>query len=93
MIEVEQTNEGDPLEFRVTVTEGGSRTRHTVTMRHATYEHLSGGRVDPGACVRGAFEFLLDHEPKESILSSFDITVIAKYFPDFERQLGKYLAA
>jgi hypothetical protein len=79
------------LEFHVTVQEGTSQTRHTVTMGQSTYQELSAGRVGPADCVRAAFEFLLDHEPKESILSSFDVTVIGKYFPDFERQLGKYL--
>jgi hypothetical protein len=92
MIDVEQTKTGDRLEFRVSVKEGGSETRHTVTMQRSTYEKLTAGRVDPADCVRAAFEFLLDHEPKESILSSFDITVIGKYFPDFERQLEKYLS-
>lgn len=91
MIEVEQTKAGDPTEFRVTVGSGGSETRHTVTMRNATYQKLTGGRVEPAQCVHAAFEFLLDREPKESILSSFDITVIGKYFPEFERTLRKYL--
>jgi hypothetical protein len=91
MIHVERTKTGDPFEFRVTVQEGASQSRHTVTMHQATYEKLCAGRVDPEDCVRGAFEFLLDHEPKESILSSFDITVIGKYFPDFEREIRKYL--
>jgi hypothetical protein len=92
MIHVERTKAGDPFEFRVTVEEGTSQSRHIVTMRHATYEKLCAGRVDPQDCVRAAFAFLLDHEPKESILSSFDITVIGKYFPDFESQLGQYLS-
>jgi hypothetical protein len=91
MIDVEQTKTGERMAFRVTVKEGRSQTRHTVTMQRATYEKLAAGRVDPEDCVRAAFEFLLDHEPKESILSSFDITVIGNYFPDFEQQLGKYL--
>lgn len=91
MIDVEQTKTEDPMEFRVTVKEDGSQTRHTVTMQRSTHEKLASGR-DPADCVRAAFEFLLDHEPKESILSSFDVTVIAKYFPDFERQFGKYLS-
>jgi hypothetical protein len=91
VIDVEQTKTGDLLEFHVTVKEGGSQTHHTVTMKQSSYQKLSAGRVEPSDCIRAAFEFLLDHEPKESILSSFDVTVIGRYFPDFERQLGKYL--
>ena len=60
-------------------------------MQKATYDKLTGGRVTPEECVRAAFAFLLDHEPKESILSRFDITTIGRYFPSFERDLSKYL--
>ena len=35
--------------------------------------------------------FLLDREPKESILGRFDVTVISRYFPEFERELPHYL--
>jgi chorismate synthase len=92
-IAVTQTGSGDPLEFDVTVKESGSQTRHRVTMQQSTYEQLTGGRVDPTVCVRAAFVFLLDHEPKESILSRFDVTVISRYFPQFERDLPGYLAS
>ena len=39
-----------------------------------------------------AFRFLLDREPKESILRRFDVAVISRYFPEFERELPRYLA-
>jgi hypothetical protein len=90
-IDVRQTGSGEPLEFTVTVSEGRGSTRHQVTMRQATYEQLTAGRVTPVECVRAAFAFLLDREPKESILSRFDVTVISRYFPSFERDLAAYL--
>jgi hypothetical protein len=34
-----------------------------------------------------AFEFLLERESKESILGSFGLSVIGRYFPDFEREM------
>lgn len=92
MIQVEQTKTGNPMEFRVTIEEGGSQSRHTVTMQQATYAKLAADRVGPADCVRAAFRFLLDREPKESILSSFDVTVIGKYFPDFESRLADYFS-
>ena len=91
MIEVKQTGEGDPLQFDVVVREGGSETRHRVTMSRATYEGLTSGSVKPDRCVQAAFEYLLEREPKESILRSFDITVISRYFPGFKTGFGKYL--
>ncbi len=91
MIRVHQVTEGDPLEFKVTVQEGEGETHHRVTMSQSTYMKLTGGKVDACRCIEAAFEFLLDHEPKESILSKFDVTVILNYFPSFERELGNYL--
>jgi hypothetical protein len=91
MIDVKQTVEGDPLEFDVVVREGTGETRHHVTMTKQTCDRLTEGRHTPQQCVEAAFRFLLDREPKESILRSFDVTVISRYFPEFERQLARYL--
>ena len=35
--------------------------------------------------IKKSFEFLLERESKESILSSFDLPVISRYFPEYER--------
>jgi hypothetical protein len=91
MIKVEQTNDADPLEFEVVVTEGGGESRHHVSMARETWERLAPAGQEPARCVEAAFRFLLDREPKESILGRFDITVISRYFPDFERELPNYL--
>jgi hypothetical protein len=92
MIEVKQTAGGDPLKFAVTVRDEKGETLHVVTMAPATYERLAGGKHTPVACVEAAFRFLLDREPKESILARFDMTVIAHYFPEFEQRLPTYLS-
>ncbi len=86
-IQVRQTGDGDPFELDVEVREGGGQTRHRVTVRRDTLARLAPGR---GAeeLVRAAFTFLLEREPKESILSRFDVTVIGRYFPEFEREIG-----
>ena len=41
--------------------------------------------------MRCAFEFLLEREPKEFILSRFDLPVIGRYFPEFEREIKRRL--
>ena len=92
MIEVKRTREGDPLEFEVIVRVGGGKTRHHVTMARDTCERLTAGRHTPARCIEAAFQFLLDREPKESILRHFDVTVISHYFPEFERELPRYLS-
>jgi hypothetical protein len=60
-------------------------------MDKATHDQLGGGH-DPERVIAAAFAFLLDREPKESILPRFDVTVISRYFPEFETELPDYLA-
>ena len=91
MVLVEQTGQDDPFTFNVTVQENGGKTRHQVTMSQSTYKKLTGGKVTAERCIQAAFLFLLDREPKESIMSRFDVTVISRYFPNFEQELGRYL--
>jgi hypothetical protein len=42
--------------------------------------------------VRRSFEFPLEREPKESILSRFDLRVIARYFPEHDDEMRRRLA-
>ena len=81
----------DPLTFDVSVREGKSESRHRVTMAQAVFEKLTGGAHRPEECIEAAFRFLLDREPKESILGRFDVTIISRYFPEFEQELAGYL--
>jgi hypothetical protein len=87
-IKVQTTDEGDPYGFLVTVQEGGTQTQHRVTLRQADYERLSGGKSTPEGLVEESFRFLLEHEPKESILRSFDLTLIGRYFPAYDREIA-----
>ena len=89
-ISVEKQSES---EFRVVVREGGTETAHAVTVDDAYYRKLTGGNVSVEELVRCSFEFLLEHEPKESILPTFALPVIGRYFPSYEREIKKRLAA
>ncbi len=80
----------DSFEYDVEVIENGSSTRHRVEVGKEDYQKLTGGRVTPGTLVEKSFEFLLEREPKESILRSFDLNVIAKYFRDYPRLIQEY---
>ncbi len=91
MIEVKPVGAAGSPEFEVIIRHAKGETRHWITMTRETYEHLTGGRSSPEQCVEAAFEFLLAREPKESILSRFDLTVISRYFPEFEREFPRYL--
>ena len=79
---------GDPLGFDVAVREDGSETSHEVTVAMAEFERLSRRGESPEQFIRRCLEFLLEREPKESILPRFDVSVIARYFPEFEREIS-----
>ncbi len=92
MIEVRRLPGDEPFRYAVTVRKGQGETCHDVTKSRADCERLTAGRHSPEQCIEAAFRFLLDREPKESILSRFDVGVISRYFPEFERELPGYLA-
>lgn len=71
----------------VRVSERGSATEHRVGVRPADLARLAPGATDPSDLVRRSFEFLLAREPKESILRSFELPVIGRYFPAYERSI------
>ncbi len=81
-----RTDGGDPSVFDVRVADERSTTQHRVTASNADLERLSSGRA-PEDFIRACFGFLLEREPKESILRSFDVSVIGGYFPEFEREI------
>ena len=88
MIRVEKKSEGT---FLVSVSEGGSETSHTVTVSVDYCRKLTGESVPVEDLIQSSFEFLLEREPKESILRKFDLPVIARYFPEYERAIRKRL--
>ncbi len=89
MTEITVEPEGDQT-YRVTVTETGSSTTHEVTASPADLDQLSGG-ADPEKLIEASFRFLLDREPKESILRRFDLSVISHYFPEYPSRIAEYL--
>jgi hypothetical protein len=78
--------------FEVTVSDESGSTRHEVTLNRAEYERLTDGRAPAERLVREAFAFLLEREPKEAILRQFDLSVIGRYFPEYEQELKSRLA-
>jgi hypothetical protein len=75
--------DGEGYRCTVSVSEVGSSTRHTVRVGSTDFQRWSRGRT-PDELVRDSFSFLLKREPKESILREFDLSVINRYFPEFD---------
>jgi hypothetical protein len=73
----------------VTVTDHGSSREYEVAISQAELRRYAPGASEPSLLARRSFEFLLSREPKESILTSFALSVIARYYPEYEREIRR----
>jgi hypothetical protein len=78
--------------FQVTVIEDTTKSAHRVTLKASDYDRLSSSGISAEELIRKSFEFLLEHEPKESILGRFNLTEISGYFPSFERDIKQRIS-
>ena len=86
MVTVRAEPQGDHWICEVSVDHDGQRTRHRVMVRRADLERWAGGaeRKDVESLVARSFDFLLEREPPRSILPTFELSVIQRYFHDFD---------
>ncbi len=73
--------------FKVTVHDDISETKHKVNVSKEYYNKLTQGKIPPEELVKNSFQFLLAHEPKESILGEFGLPMIQKYFYAYENSM------
>ena len=70
----------------VAVEHGGQTSGHTVTVSRKDLGRW--GRGEDAAAVEDlvsrSFLFLLEREPPSAILTRFDLSVIPRYFPDYD---------
>jgi len=86
-ISVQQAVDFPEAVFTVTVREGSGETMHTVSLTEGYYNQLTDGQIDADKLILHSFRFLLEREPKESILPEFDLRLIARYYPEFEHAM------
>jgi hypothetical protein len=80
----------DHEQFEVTIDEGSTSSMHVVTATEKQVSLLCED-CDPEHVVEASIRFLLDREPKESIMNQFDLDVIARFFPDYGSKIDDYL--
>ena len=80
MIRIEKKNQ---QEFTVRV-EG---KKCNVNLDDEYQQDLTGGKMTKEELIKKSFKFLLEREPKESILSRFNLRVINQYFPEFKEEI------
>lgn len=76
----------DDNTFEVSL-DGPPPTKHRVRLSEDDYQRLTQGKVGRELLITRSFEFLLERESNTSILRSFDLPVIAHYFPEYEREI------
>jgi hypothetical protein len=79
---------GDEYEVKVS---DATVTIHRVALREADRQRLGGKDVSAEQLIEESFRFLLERESNTSILRSFDLPVIGKYFPEYESEIRKRL--
>ena len=83
------------------VTDGGWRcsviigddpgaTEHQVLVDRGTLEDLAPGST-PETLVTESIDFLLEREPREAIMRSFELPIIARYFGDYPDEIRRRL--
>jgi hypothetical protein len=76
-----------PRQFQVRVRDGGSETTHNVDVP-GDFESEHGLPLVPlETLVERSFEFLLEREPANSILRSFTLDEISRYFPEYLEEI------
>ena len=73
--------EGDP--------DGSS---HRVRVSATELERFAPGSADPARLVEASFAFLLERESPQSILRSFQLSEIGRYFPEYETEIRRRMS-
>jgi hypothetical protein len=82
----------DASHFRVHIIDELSESFHQVTLNPKDLARLAGGAAEPEELIRESFQFMLEREPKESILARFDLSVIGRYFPEYEQEIKRRIS-
>lgn len=84
MVRVKKKSAG---EFLVIVQEEGFKTEYNVELDGQYYQKLTKGKITEEELINKSLQFLLQREPKESILSRFNLKIIGNYFPEYEQEI------
>jgi hypothetical protein len=76
---------------RVTIGNAEDSTDHQVDVTADELDRLAPGASDPTRLVQASVAYLLEHEPKESILPRFGLKTIASYFPSYPTDIRSRL--
>ena len=75
--------------FQVIVADS-TTTTHEVTVTDQSLTDLTENKMTKTQLLKFSFNFLLDRESNTSILSSFDINIISKYFSNYRVEVRRW---
>ena len=75
----------------VTLGDDPGATTHEVSVDREVLEDLAPGAT-PEELVRVSFTFLLEREPRESIMRQFELPIIGRFFGDYRDEMLRRLA-
>lgn len=76
----------------VVVGDDAGATTHEVIVDRATLEDLAPAAT-PEVLVSESFAFLLEREPRESIMREFELPIITRFFGDYPDEIRRRLAS
>ncbi len=74
-------------EYDVSI-EGKATTAHRVHLQETDRLRLAGENGPPEELIAQSFAFLLDRESASSILREFDLLLIGRYFPEYQKEIS-----
>ena len=69
---------------------GDQQTKHLVSISDGLYFSLTSKKISKKELLKYSFQFLLEREPNTTILSSFELTEISKYFPEYLKKVKDF---
>lgn len=69
---------------------GDQQTKHLVSISDGLYFSLTSKKISKKELLKYSFQFLLERELNTTILSSFELTEISKYFPEYLKKVKDY---
>lgn len=77
--------------YRVRVSDETGSSEHTVTVGEDRLAELGAtGRAEE--LLEESFRFLLEREPRGAILSSFELSTISRYFPEYPDEIRRRMS-
>jgi hypothetical protein len=80
----------DGWQCLVRVGDDDAATEHTVTVDHEALAALAPA-ASPEELVLASFRFLLEREPREAIMRSFELPIISRFFADYGADISRRL--